>query len=162
MTAETDLPINDAVPAPTKIEPGNLFLWNWRQMQVYAQACVAHATAARDAEVEALRARLAEDRALLDAVRDAMGGGPYDTLPTRITSQAAALEAAREDAGRTKRDIAELYAAMPMLPITPETMDAATDWFTRYCIDFHREINAAHDAAIDQARGKAGQEVGNG
>lgn len=58
MTAEPDLPINDAVPAPTKIEPGNLFMWNWRQMQVYAQACVAHATAAKDAEVETLRAEV--------------------------------------------------------------------------------------------------------
>jgi hypothetical protein len=58
MTAETDLPINDAVLAPTKIEPGNLFLWNWRQMQVYAQACVAHATASKDAEIEALRAEV--------------------------------------------------------------------------------------------------------
>ena len=58
MTAETDLPINDAVPAPTKIEPGNQFLWNWRQMQVYAQACVAHATAPLQAEVEALRAEV--------------------------------------------------------------------------------------------------------
>jgi chromosome segregation ATPase len=58
VSAETDLPINDAVPAPTKIEPGNLFLWNWRQMQVYAQACVAHATAPLLAEIEALREQL--------------------------------------------------------------------------------------------------------
>lgn len=60
MTAEPDLPINDAVPAPTKIEPGNLFLWNWRQMQVYAQACVAHAVAPLQAEIEALRAEVGE------------------------------------------------------------------------------------------------------
>ena len=65
-----------------------------------------------------------------------------------LREAAAALEAAREDAWRVKRDIAELYDVMPMLPITAETLDAATDWFTRYCIDFHREINAA----IDQAR----------
>lgn len=38
-----DLPINDAVPAPTKIEPGNLFLWNWRAMQEYARTCIASA-----------------------------------------------------------------------------------------------------------------------
>jgi hypothetical protein len=82
--------------------------------------------------------------------------GPF----VRYEDVAAALEAAREDAKRIKRDIADLYGVMPMLPITAETMDAATDWFTRYCIDFYRELNAAHDAAIDQARGKAGQEVG--
>jgi len=64
---------------------------------------------------------------------------------------AAALEAAREDAERMKRDIADLYKVMPMLPITAETMEAATDWFTRYCIDFYCEINAAQDAAIDAA-----------
>jgi hypothetical protein len=71
VTAETDLPINDAVPAPTKIEPGNLFLWNWRQMQVYAQACVAHATASKDAEIEALRAeveRLQSDTSFATAI----------------------------------------------------------------------------------------------
>jgi hypothetical protein len=74
-----------------------------------------------------------------------------------LLEAAAALEAAREDGERVKRDIAELYDVMPMLPITAETLDAATDWFTRYCIDFHREINAA----IDQARGKGGEGVGD-
>lgn len=34
------LPNNDAVPAPTRIEPGNLFLWNWAAMQEYARTCV--------------------------------------------------------------------------------------------------------------------------
>ena len=36
-----DLPINDAVPAPTQIQPGNLFLWNWAAMQEYARTCIA-------------------------------------------------------------------------------------------------------------------------
>lgn len=34
------LPNNDAVPAATRIEPGNLFLWNWTAMQDYGRACV--------------------------------------------------------------------------------------------------------------------------
>lgn len=36
-----DLPINDAVPSPTQIQPGNLFLWNWTAMQEYARTCIA-------------------------------------------------------------------------------------------------------------------------
>ena len=77
-----------------------------------------------------------------------MDGARWEGCSELMIEAAAALEAAREDAWRVKRDIAELYDVMPMLPITAETLDAATDWFTRYCIDFHREINAA----IDQAR----------
>lgn len=63
-----------------------------------------------------------------------------------LAEAAEALEAARADAERIKRDIFELCDVMPMLPITAETMDAATDWFKRYCIDFHREIYAAREA----------------
>lgn len=37
------LPINDSVPAPTKVLPGNEFLWNWRAMQQYGFTCMAHA-----------------------------------------------------------------------------------------------------------------------
>lgn len=41
MERTTDgLPINDAVPAPTRINAGNEFLWNWRAMQEYALRCV--------------------------------------------------------------------------------------------------------------------------
>lgn len=46
------LPINDAVPAPTEIRPGNLFLWNWRAMQQYGRACIAHAASASAPEAE--------------------------------------------------------------------------------------------------------------
>lgn len=66
-----------------------------------------------------------------------------------ILDHGPAIRQAMIDAERIKRDIEELYDVMPMLPITAEAMDAATDWFTRYCIDFYREINAAQDAAID-------------
>lgn len=75
-------------------------------------------------------------------------GGPIDEAATEslLAEAAEALEAARADAERIKRDIFELCDVMPMLPITAETMDAATDWFKRYCIDFHREIYAAREA----------------
>lgn len=68
---------------------------------------------------------------------------------TFLRDHGPAIRQALLDAERIKRDIEELYDVMPMLPITAETMDAATDWFTRYCIDFYREINAVQDAAID-------------
>lgn len=39
--ARGGLPINDAIPAPTQIQPGNLFLWDWRAMQQYGRTCIA-------------------------------------------------------------------------------------------------------------------------
>jgi len=48
--------------------------------------------------------RLAEDRALLEAIRDVMGGGAYDTLPKRIAS---ALSQQPEARGVVDEDAAE-------------------------------------------------------
>lgn len=38
-------------------------------------------------------ARLQEDRAILDAIRDAAGGGPYDTIARRVTEVYAQRDA---------------------------------------------------------------------
>lgn len=70
-----------------------------------------------------------------------------------IRQAAAALREDARDAERIKRDIGELYEVIPMLPITKETMESATDWFTRYCIDFHREINAMQTPSGDGGGG---------
>lgn len=99
MTAETDLPINDAVPAPTKIEPGNLFLWNWRQMQVYAQACVAHATAPLQAEIEALRAEVASAQQMTETVHEAMRIAVANEVKAEARAERLA-EALREELRR--------------------------------------------------------------
>lgn len=48
-----ELPINDAVPAPTVINPGNQFLWNWRAMQQYARTAIDHALSRVGAEAVA-------------------------------------------------------------------------------------------------------------
>jgi len=45
-----------------------------------ARAAVAEAFAERDE----LIARRQQDMAILDAIRDAVGGGPYDTIATRV------------------------------------------------------------------------------
>lgn len=122
MTAEPDLPINDAVPAPTKIEPGNLFLWNWRQMQVYAQACVAHATAPLQAEIEALRA---EVEMLRDAFSDedmtagAHWFGRYVEQKRRAEQLAEAIRAYKSECDNPAKDYVmrakrrdEMFAAL--------------------------------------------------
>lgn len=111
----------------TRMWSGDLSAWANRPTD--PEPLYSHAT------VDTLRAQLEA------AVRFAANEGAL-----RMAAEARA-EAAEAECARLKRDVAELYEAMPSLPIAAETMDAATDWFTRYCVDFSREINAAQDAA---------------
>ena len=148
MTAETDLPINDAVPAPTKIEPGNLFLWNWRQMQVYAQACVAHATAPLQAEIEALRAESAEAAKVLRGALDARTDGePLRVLAIRASN---ALYWRNERAERAEARADKLLAAAKRLTQEVGRLQQQYDERTA-CVIAHRGSALACSDAVRSA-----------
>lgn len=68
----------------------------------------------------------------------------------RAAELLAKLDAVTKDAEALRSDIREIYEEMPQLPITPETMDAATDVLTRFCIDFNA-------ALTDQGRAGEGR-----
>ena len=67
----------------------------------------------------------------------------YHDLPEKVRALKDAQQATEAERDRLRSDIREIYDVIPMLPITAETADAATDVFTKFCIDFHQVLNAA-------------------
>jgi hypothetical protein len=74
------------------------------------------------------------------------------TTPQLLLEAAAALEAAREDAERWRH-------ARRIL--TVEDIEKSQDMFDAFGLEGNEHENRKADAAIDRARGKAGQEVGS-
>jgi hypothetical protein len=78
--------------------------------------------------------------------------GPGTNAPL-LDELADALEAAREDAERWRH-------ARRIL--TVEDIESSQDMFDAFGLEGDEHENRKADAAIDQARGRAGQEVGDG
>src|SRR5690606_7658064 len=88
---------------------------------------------------------------LNDAWRKLYGDGDEHGVCDTLAEAADALEAAREDAERWRH-------ARRIL--TVEDIEKSQDMFDAFGLEGNEHENRKADAAIDQARGKAGQEVG--
>lgn len=105
-----------------------------------AKAAVAAVNFLR-AHAETIAGREAKYQALVRWYDD-YHGTPCEQI--RHRQEVEALVAERD---ALRNDIAEAYERMPMLPIKPEDMDAATDWMARFCVDFQPAIDTALTAA---------------
>jgi len=86
----------------------------------------------------------------LRGLADALRRRGYSDNAALVDEAAAALEAARADAERWRH-------ARRIL--TVEDIESSQDMFDAFGVEGDEHENRKADAAIDQARGKAGQEV---
>lgn len=58
--------------------------------------------------------------------------------------QSQAIKLAKSRIEKNGRELCSIYKQIPMLPVSPETMEAATDVLTQFCITFHEQIDIAN------------------